>query len=96
MPASRLNAYMDAEVTKDSVCHVAIKIAGYSLAIRATCIQELCVPAKRIGDSMLMTKSFFSAVPSAIDTHAAAFDGHFFPRNIFDFMGHDYNLEIVL
>jgi hypothetical protein len=37
-----LKANVDAEMTEDSVCHVANKIACYTLTVRATRIFELC------------------------------------------------------
>ena len=86
---------MNAEVTKDSVCHVAIKVAGYSLAIRATCIQKLCIASKRIGNSMLIVKATLSAIPSAIDTYPATFYRDFLSGDIFRVRGHDRNLAII-
>jgi hypothetical protein len=57
MTASGLESDMDAEVAKNCVRHVAVKIARYCPTVRATSVQQHCAPAQRIWHNVLIVQA---------------------------------------
>ena len=83
MAAPRLEAHVGAHMSEDRVGQVAVEVAGYGLAIRATRFEQLRVPTQRVGHAMFIAEALLAAIPAAIDANAAALNRDLFARDIF-------------